>query len=211
MIDSFCLALTGSIGMGKSTTAEFFIQAGIPVWDADAAVHRLYQPGAIGAQLLGDVFPGALSSDGAVDRMALREIIQTDYEALGRVEEIIHPLVAEDRAEFIESAQSDIVVCDIPILFETGGHHAFDGVLVVTAPPEVQRERVLARPGMTHEAFEMILSRQMPDAEKRELADFIIDTSHGMEHAQEEVLAIIEKIRATLENDDYDEDYDEDA
>ncbi len=206
MTDSFCLALTGSIGMGKSTTAAFFAQAGIPVWDADAAVHRLYQPGALGAQLLGDVFPGALGADGGVDRLALREIIQTDYEALGRVEEIIHPLVAEDRAEFIQDAESDIVVCDIPILFETGGHLAFDAVLVVTAPADVQKQRVLARPGMTEEALELILSRQMPDEEKRELADFVIDTSHGMEHAQEEVLAIIDRIRADME-----EDYDPDA
>jgi len=212
MIDSFCLALTGSIGMGKSTTAGFFSQAGIPVWDADAAVHRLYQPDALGAQLLGDIYPGALAGDGSVDRIALREIIQTDYEALGRVEEIIHPLVAEDRANFIETSEADIVVCDIPILFETGGHYAFDGVLVVTAPPHVQKERVLARPGMTEQVFEMILSRQMPDAEKRELADFIIDTSQGMEHAQEEVLAIIDKIRAGLESEDFDdEDYDDDA
>jgi len=212
MIDSFCLALTGSIGMGKSTTAEFFSQADIPVWDADAAVHRLYQADGLGAQLLGDIYPGALAGDGSVDRIALREIIQTDYEALGRVEEIIHPLVAEDRAQFIETAESDIVVCDIPILFETGGHLAFDGVLVVTAPPHVQKERVLARPGMTEAAFEMILSRQMPDEEKRDLADFIIDTSQGMEHAQEEVLAIIDKIRVGMSVENYDdEDYDDDA
>ncbi len=206
MIDSFCLALTGSIGMGKSTTADFFRQSGIPVWDADAAVHRLYQPGALGAQLISDIYPGALAGDGSVDRIALRDIIQTDYEAMGRVEEIVHPLVAEDRAEFIENADSDIVVCDIPILFETGGHLNFDGVLVVTAPLDVQKERVLSRPGMTEEAFEMILSRQMPDAEKRELADFIIDTSYGLEHAQEEVLAIIDKIRHAAEDE---EDYED--
>lgn len=202
MIDSFCLALTGSIGMGKSTTAEFFRKAGIPVWDADAAVHRLYQPNALGAQLIGDVYPGAISGDGSVDRLSLREIIQTDYEALGRIEEIVHPLVAEDRADFIEHADSDIVVCDIPILFETGGHHAFDAVVVVTAPADVQKDRVLARPGMTEDAFNMILARQMPDDEKRELADFVIDTSYGMEHAQEEVLAIIDRIRSDAEEDE---------
>ncbi|TVR47549.1 MAG: dephospho-CoA kinase [Rhodobacteraceae bacterium] len=170
---TYRLGLTGSIGMGKSTTAGFFREAGVPVWDADAAVHRLYARGGAAVGPIGAICPQAVSADG-VDRAALRDWIAGDAERLRQIETVVHPLVAQDRAEFVAGVSGPLVVLDIPLLFEVGAN--VDGVLVVTAPEEVQRARVLARPGMTQAHLDQILARQMPDAEKRARADFVIET-----------------------------------
>ncbi|WP_299841999.1 dephospho-CoA kinase [uncultured Paracoccus sp.] len=170
---SFRLGLTGSIGMGKSTTAQMFRDLGHPVWDADAAVHRLY---AAGGAPLEQAFPGAVR-DGAVDRARLKALLAQDETGFARLERIVHPLVAADRADFIrQHRNAPIVVLDIPLLFETGGEKGVDGIAVVSAGAELQRQRVLARPGMTEQSFAMILDRQMPDAEKRARADWVIPT-----------------------------------
>ncbi|HMQ92068.1 MAG TPA: dephospho-CoA kinase [Amaricoccus sp.] len=191
----FRLGLTGSIGMGKSTTAGFFAEAGVPVWDADAAVHRLYAPGGGGGAALADLAPQAIR-EGAVDRDALREAIARDPALLPAVEARIHPLVAADRARFLAAhADAELVLLDIPLLYETGAEAGLDAVLVVTAPRAVQRERVLARPGMDEAALAAILARQLPDAEKRARADFILDTSEGLEAARDRVLSLIAEIR----------------
>ncbi len=185
------LGLTGSIGMGKSTTAGFFRAAGVPVWDADATVERLYGPGEAGARALADLVPDAVSAAG-VDRAALRRMISRDRGLLGAIEARIHPLVAADRAAFLEgNANAALVVLDIPLLFETGADRLVDRVLVVTAPAEVQRARVMERPGMTEEAFARLLARQTPDAEKRARADHLIHTDRGVEAARAEALALI--------------------
>lgn len=169
------LGLTGSIGMGKSTTTQMFADAGIPVWDADAAVHRLYAPGGAGVEPIRAAFPDAIV-DGGVSRERLKEIIANDPTALRRIETIVHPLVAADRQAFIENENERLLVFDIPLLYETGADQWLTSVLVVTAPPEIQRERVMARPGMTAAQFQSILDRQMPDAEKRRRADHMIET-----------------------------------
>ncbi|RMD92699.1 MAG: dephospho-CoA kinase [Alphaproteobacteria bacterium] len=192
----FRLGLTGSIGMGKSTTAEMFRREGIEVWDADAAVHRLYARGGAAVRHIAALFPQAIV-DGAVDRAALRAIIARDPSALEQIEKIVHPLVAQDRQAFLRSAKGDIVVLDIPLLFETGAERDVDAVAVVTAPPDVQRARVLARPGMTEEQFETILAKQMPDEEKRRRADYIIETT-TIDNARAAVRAIIDDIRRRL-------------
>lgn len=192
---AFRLGLTGSIGMGKSTTAGFFAAEGVPVWDADAAVHRLYAPGGAVVAPMADLWPAALC-DGAIDRNALKAIIATDPSALTRIESIVHPLVSADRAQFLTDATSDIVVFDIPLLFEKGTDSAMDATLLVTAPPAVQRARVLARPGMTEAQFQAILSRQMPDAEKRSRATHIIETL-DLTAASACVTALIAYIRKT--------------
>ncbi|QUS36430.1 dephospho-CoA kinase [Falsirhodobacter algicola] len=166
------LGLTGSIGMGKSTTAAMFAAAGVPVWDADAAVHRLYAPGGAAVGPLRAAFPDAVT-DG-VDRAALKAAIAADPTALTRLEGIVHPLVAADRAAFRPKA--DLAVFDVPLLYETGADAGMDAVLLVTAPPALQRARVLARPGMTEAMFATLLSRQLPDADKRARADHIIET-----------------------------------
>ena len=187
------IGLTGSIGMGKSTTARMFADQGAAVWDADAAVHRLYAKGGAGARGIEALAPGAVD-DGAVDRSALREAILADPALLKRIEAAIHPLVAEDRNAFLAKAAASgvpVAICDIPLLFETGGDAAFDAVVVVSAPAEIQRERVLQRPGMTEAAFEAILAKQTPDAEKRRRADFVIDTGDGMEPARQAVRAVM--------------------
>ena len=169
------LGLTGSIGMGKSTTAQMFRDEGVPVWDADASVHRLYAKGGPAVAPIAEAFPAAVS-DGAVDRPALSAILRGDPAAMKRLEAIVHPLVAEDRARFLAGTDAPLVVLDIPLLFETGAEAWLDATLVVTAPAEVQRDRVLARPGMTEAQLDMILARQMPDAEKRARADHVIET-----------------------------------
>jgi len=195
---TFVLGLTGSIGMGKSTTAGLFLDQGCAVWDADAAVHRLY--GANGAALeeMQMAFPEAVENN-MVSRDRLRSIIAEDQTALGRIEAIIHPLVARDRQDFIEKSNADIVVLDIPLLLENGLEKGMDAVVVVTAPPETQRERVLSREGMTDERFEFILSRQMPDADKRSKADYVLITD-TVDHAREQVERIVTDIRERIEN-----------
>lgn len=190
------IALTGSIGMGKSTTARMFADAGIPVWDADAAVHTLYGPGGAGSAAIAGLVPDAVGPAG-VDRGRLRDAVVVDAALLKRIEAVIHPLVGADRAAFLERARSDgqaMAICDIPLLFETGGDKAFDKVVVVSAPADIQRARVLERPGMTPEAFDAILAKQVPDAEKRARADFVVDTSRGLEAAQAQVEAIIAEL-----------------
>ena len=171
---SFRLGLTGGIGMGKSTAAGIFRELGHPVWDADAAVHRLYAAGGAAVQPVGAAFPGTVKGH-AVDRAALKAALASDPNGFARLEAIVHPLVARDRADFIATHPlAPIVVLDIPLLFEGGLQAQLDGVAVVSVPPDVQRQRVMARPGMTEQTFQMILSRQMPDAQKRALADWVI-------------------------------------
>ncbi|ODT06725.1 MAG: dephospho-CoA kinase [Mesorhizobium sp. SCN 65-20] len=185
------LGLTGSIGMGKSTTAQMFVEAGVPVHDSDEAVHRLYAGEA--APLIEAAFPGTVRN-GVVDRNELSRHVLGNAEALKKVEAIVHPLVRADAGAFLERSRASgapIAVLDIPLLFETGGRGRVDKVVVVTAPAEVQRERVLARPGMTEEKFEAILAKQVPDAEKRRLADYIVDTGKGLEPARAAVRLII--------------------
>ncbi|HEV2544043.1 MAG TPA: dephospho-CoA kinase [Methylobacterium sp.] len=189
------LGLTGSIGMGKSATAAMFSARGVPLHDSDAAVHALYGPGGAAARAIGDAFPGTLTPEGGVDRPALRAAVLGNSEKLARLEAIVHPLVRDvSRAFLARHADAPLVVLDIPLLFETGAEARCDAVLVVTAPPEVQRARVLARPGMTEAAFEAIRAKQMPDAEKRARADFLIDTSRGFGHAEAEVGRIVEEL-----------------
>lgn len=188
------LGLTGSIGMGKSTTARMFAEAGVPVHDSDEAVHRLYAGKA--APLVEAAFPGTTAA-GVVDRAKLGARVLGDPAALKQLEAIIHPLVRADADAFLarhRTAGESIAVLDIPLLFETGGRNRVDKVVVVTAPPEVQRQRVLARPGMTEEKLATILAKQVPDAEKRRLADFIIDTGEGMDAARARVDAIIAEL-----------------
>lgn len=190
---SFLLGLTGGIGMGKSTASQMFRDLGHPVWDADAAVHRLYAPGGAAVAPVAAAFPGVLR-DGAVDRGLLKARLAADPAGFARLEGIVHPLVAADRAEFVAAqAGAPLVVLDIPLLFEGGSQAGMDGVAVVSAPAAVQRARVLARPGMTEADFQMILSRQMPDADKRARADWVIpsDTVEGARAAIVDICAAI--------------------
>jgi dephospho-CoA kinase len=185
------LGLTGSVGMGKSTTAGFFVEAGVPVHDADAAVHRLYAGEAV--PLIEAAFPGT-TSDGTVDRTLLARRVLGDPAALKRLEAIVHPLVQASERRFLADAEArgdKVVVLDIPLLFETAGEQRVDAVVVVSAPAEVQRKRVMERPGMTAEKFDAILAQQMPDAEKRRRADFVVDTSQGFEAARAQVGAVL--------------------
>jgi dephospho-CoA kinase len=191
------IGLTGSIGMGKSTTAAMFRDAGVPVYDADAAVGRLYDQGGAAVGPVGEAFPGAVK-DGRVDREALRQTVLGDPEALKRLNAIVHPLVGEDRLGFFAEAETqgaDLVVLDIPLLFETGGHLNVDAVVVASASADLQRDRVLARPGMTPARLDAILAQQMADAEKRAGAHFVVDTSHGLEPARAQVAEIIAILR----------------
>jgi dephospho-CoA kinase len=192
------LGLTGSIGMGKTTTAAMFAEEGALVWNADEAVHRLYAQGGAAVGPIGEAFPGVVVN-GAVDRIRLAGALGQDEAAFRRLEAIVHPLVIRGRMEDLIEAERRgvrLAVLDIPLLFETGGDAAVDAVVVVTADPEVQAERVLARPGMTSERFEAILARQTPDAEKRRRADFVIDTGHGVEAARARVREIVGTVLA---------------
>ena len=191
------IGLTGSIGMGKSTTAKMFREAGVPVYDADAAVADLYETGGAAVAPLEEAFPG-VTKDGAVDREALRQRVLGNDQAMSKLNSIVHPLVGADRVHFFKDAEragADMVVLDIPLLYETGGDANMDAVVVVSAPPEQQRERVLARPGMTPDRLDAILSRQMHDAEKRARAHFVVDTGRGLEPAREQVAEIIAIMR----------------
>lgn len=187
------IGLTGSIGMGKSTVAAMFAEEGVPVWDADAAVHRLYAADGAGARALAPLVPAAVGAQG-VDRAVLAAAIAADETLLPRIEALIHPLVSDDRNRFIAEAQAPLVLCDIPLLLEKGGF-APDHLVVVSAPEAMQRARVLARPGMSAARFEMIRARQMPDAQKRAKADFIIDTGQSLAATRAQVGAVLAKIR----------------
>jgi dephospho-CoA kinase len=191
------LGLTGSIGMGKTTTARMFADEGIPVHDADATVHALYATGGEAAGPIGDVFPSAVK-DGAVDRQALAAGIAGNPEALARLEAIVHPLVARSRDSFLERARragAEVVVLDMPLLFETGAHEALDATVVVSAPADAQRQRVLDRPGMTEQKLQALIGRQTPDDEKRARADFLVDTGQGLDHARAQVRHILATVK----------------
>ncbi|GGX39822.1 dephospho-CoA kinase [Tateyamaria omphalii] len=193
---TFKLGLTGSIGMGKSTTAQMFKDEGCAVWDADAAVHRLYGQSGAAVGPIGKIFPSAVVG-GALSRDALRDIISKNADALARIEAIVHPLVADDRARFVAATDPDIVVFDIPLLFETGGEAAMDAVAVVHVDAETQRARVLARGTMTEAQFQTILAKQMPSAEKCDRADFVIETD-TVEHARTQVHSVVQQIKSGL-------------
>lgn len=192
------LGLTGSIGMGKSTTTGLFADMGALTWNADEAVHRLYAAGGAAVGPVGETFPGVVV-DGAVDRDRLAAALGRDEAAFRRLEAIVHPLVAAGRRDDLLAAQArgvKLAVLDIPLLFETGGDRAVDAVVVVTADPQIQAARVLARPGMTRERLDAILVRQTPDAEKRARADFIVDTGRGLDAARAQVAAIVGTVLA---------------
>lgn len=191
----FVLGLTGSIGMGKSAVAGMFRDHGVPVFDADAAVHALQGPGGPLLPAIEAAFPGTTGPDG-VKRAELGAKVFGDPEALKRLEAIVHPAVARMREQFLaDNAQMPLVVFDIPLLFEKGGSTALDAVAVVSVPPEAQRMRVLARPGMTVEKFEQILGLQVPDAEKRARADFVIDTGVSLDQTRAAIAALVENLR----------------
>ncbi|GGX67270.1 dephospho-CoA kinase [Litorimonas cladophorae] len=193
------IGLTGSIGMGKSTTAQMFAELGCPVFDADAAVHEMYAEGGRAVPLIRAVFPDAIKDD-AVDRTRLGDHMRADPLNLKVLESFIHPWVGEMRQAFLTQsakAGAKAVVFDVPLLFETGGDKSVDATVVVSAAPEVQRERVMARPGMTEALFEMILSKQMPDAEKRKRADYIVRSDAGLEAARTQVAEILDQILHT--------------
>ena len=188
------IGLTGSIGMGKSTTLQMFADAGVPVYDADAAVHAVYSSTAV--PLVEAAFPGTTAA-GKVDRQKLSQRVLGNPEALKKLEQIVHPLLGAHRQKFLEDAEkagAPIVLMDVPLLFETGGEKRMDAVIVVSAPAELQRQRVLARENMSQEKLDAILARQMPDAEKRKRADFVVDTSRGLEPVRAEVKDILAKV-----------------
>ncbi|MFT3722703.1 MAG: dephospho-CoA kinase [Hyphomonadaceae bacterium] len=195
------LALTGSIGMGKSATAAMFAARGIPVYDADAAVHAAYAPGGEAVAPIEWAFPGVIGADGGIDRAKLRARVAKNPEAMKKLEGIVHPIIAHANRAFLEKAEADkadIIVLDIPLLFETGGEKRVDVIAVVTAPPDVQKQRVMARGQMTEAEFEAILARQVPDSSKRERADFVINTGLGFPYAEAQVDEIIEALRTRI-------------
>jgi dephospho-CoA kinase len=188
------LGLTGSIGMGKSTTAKLFAEAGVPVYDADAAVHRIYEGEA--APAIEAAFPGT-TADGRVDRARLSASVLHNPAAIRQLEQIVHPMLGASRQKFLDDAErsgAPVVVMDIPLLFETGGEQRVDAVVVVTTSPETQRARILARGTMTPEALDAILARQLPDAEKRTRADFVVDTSHGLDPVRAAIRDILAEV-----------------
>ena len=193
---TFVLGLTGSIGMGKSTTAAMFANEGVPVWDADAVVRQLYAKGGQATGVIAALLPEVIQ-DAAVSRPKLRALVAKDPSVLDRVQAIVHPLVAQSRADFLRGCVADIALLDIPLLFETGAEAACDAVVVVSAPADIQRARVLARGEMTHAEYELILARQMPDAEKRGRADYIVETI-SFDAARAAVYAICADIRGKL-------------
>lgn len=190
---TFKLGLTGSIGMGKSTTAELFRKEGCSVWDADASVHRLYRKGGKAVSSVKNVFPSVIE-DGAVSRVKLKTLLAKTPAALRKIEQIVHPLVGQDRSNFISNADTDIVVFDIPLLFETGADATMDATVCVTTDEDTQRKRVMERGTMTEDVFQTVLSKQMPDAEKRAKATYVIVTD-TVEHAHEQVREILRDIR----------------
>jgi dephospho-CoA kinase len=188
------LGLTGSIGMGKSTTAKLFTEAGVPVYDADAAVHKIYEGEA--APAIEAAFPGT-TVDGRVDRAKLSAKVVHDQAAIKQLEQIVHPMLGASRKKFLEEAEASgapVVVMDIPLLYETGGEKRVDAVVVVSTDPATQRERILARGTMTNEALDTILARQLPDAEKRKRADFVVDTSHGLDPVRTAIRDILAEV-----------------
>ena len=188
------LGLTGSIGMGKSTTAKLFEEAGVPVYDADAAVHKIYEGEAAAA--IEAAFPGT-TAEGRVDRNKLSAKVVHDPAAMKRLEQIVHPMLGASRQKFLHDAEQSgapVAVVDIPLLFETGGEKRVDAVVVVTTTPEIQRQRILERDNMTGEKLEAILARQLPDAEKRKRADFVVDTSHGLEPVRAAIRDILAEV-----------------
>ena len=188
------LGLTGSIGMGKSTTAKLFAEAGVPVYDADAMVHRLYEGEA--ATLIEAAFPGT-TADGKVDRAKLSARVVHDPAAIKQLEQIVHPMLGASRQKFFMDAEQSgatVAVVDVPLLFETGGEKRVDAVVVVTTSPENQRERILARGTMNDQALDSILARQLPDAEKRQRADFVVDTSHGLDPVRAQIRDILREV-----------------
>jgi dephospho-CoA kinase len=187
------LGLTGSIGMGKSTTAKLFAEAGVPVYDADAAVHMLYEGEAVPA--IEAAFPGT-TANGTVDRSKLSARVVHDPAAMKRLEGIVHPMLGASRQKFLKDAEQSgapVAVVDVPLLLETGGEKRVDAVVVVTTTSEIQRERILARPNMTDEKLDAILARQMPDAEKRKRAHFVVDTSHGLDPVRARIRDILDQ------------------
>ncbi len=194
----FLLGLTGSIGMGKSTTAKMFARAGCAVWDADAAVHRLYEQGGAAVAPIKENFPMAIQ-DGAVSRAVLKDLISATPETLLQLEKIVHPLVAQDRLQFIERAKQDIIVLDIPLLFETGGDAQMDATVCVTVSAEIQQKRVMERGTMTQEQFEAIKAKQMPNEEKCRRSDYVIETD-TIEHACRQVQDVVADIQRKLRN-----------
>lgn len=194
------IGLTGSIGMGKSETAKMFAKLGIHVNDSDGNVHTMYEPGGAAVPEIEKTFPGTVKH-GRVDRGALSAVLTSDPSGFKKLEAIVHPLVAKTQRDFLEKAErdgADLVVLDVPLLFETGGHARMDAIVVVSAPSHIQRERVLARAGMTPEKLDQILSRQMPDEEKRAKAHFVVVTDKGLDHAFEQVKMIVAELRKRI-------------
>ena len=193
------VGLTGSIGMGKTETARQFARLGIPVHDADAAVHRLYEPGAAAVAAIAQAFPECvMEMEGSVDRARLSARLRKDPSAFSRLESIVHPFVAAEQRAFIAEAAAagaDLVVLDVPLLFETGGERDMDAIVVVSAPEAIQRARVLARPGMSEEVLDHILARQFSDVDKRRRAHFVVETEKGLDHAFEQVKSIVAALR----------------
>ena len=198
----YVIGLTGSIAMGKSETARLFAAEGVPVHDADAVTHKLYGKGGAAVEKIAEAFPGAVKH-GAVDRVALSGLVAGDAAALQKLESLVHPLVMQDRDDFLAQAAASgaqIVVLDIPLLLETGAEEGIDALVVVSAPASVQRERALKRPGMTEEKFNALLARQMPDVDKRAKAHFVIVTDQGVEHARSQVKMVLSVIREKIQN-----------